>query len=229
MCTCRVPSARAAAAKCWLPASSSAGLPRQSLHSCCPSREHASSHCALRCAAPAALLAACSTVTDLRPWAASSGLTSAITWHPHLETTHCCFLSHRYALPFVAWLAMAAIPVRLETQWRPGTSVICPKIRSIIRCQNGLKAWDRPGAEATCMKLHREHRLRLRHTEQAVHHPGGGQHARCRRLGAGLPSGPGRAGCIQPLCSDPLACLLLCCSGCSLPGEAPGSVLACMQ
>ena len=79
------------------------------------------------------------------------------------------------------------------------------------------------------MKLHGEHRLLLRHTEQALRHPGGGQGARCRRLGAGLPSGPGRAGCIQPLCSDPLACLVLCCSGCSLPREAPSSILACVQ
>ena len=79
------------------------------------------------------------------------------------------------------------------------------------------------------MKLHREHRLRLRHTKQALRHSGGGQRARCCRLGTGLPSEPDRAGCIQPLCSDPLVCLLLCCAGCSLPREATGSVLACMQ
>ena len=74
---CSVLSVRAAAAKRRLPASCTAGLPRLSLHSCCPSHEHTSSHCALRCGPAAALFAASSNVTDFRPCADSSALSSA--------------------------------------------------------------------------------------------------------------------------------------------------------
>lgn len=79
--TCRVPSASAAAAKCWLPASCTVGLPRRSLHSCCPLHEQAISHCALRWRPAPALLAAASNVTDLCPCVASSALSSAEDQH----------------------------------------------------------------------------------------------------------------------------------------------------
>ena len=66
------------------------------------------------------------------------------------------------------------------------------------------------------MELHRQQRRGIWRAQQALGQPGARVCTSWSGLGGGLPGGPGWAGHIKPLCSDPLADWLLHAASCSL-------------